>query len=198
MLDRERFAHGLCRLTAVDIYILYIWTNERDKAHRWCGRSSFMKIMAPRPSGNIVHPHKLTCVDLGLFLLSFHSLLSVHGIRMLFISCMLIPRMMRLHRLLSITTFINLVAAQGKCRFGNGTLLPDVPEWNIYQPCPGADGPTTICCAIGRTNPPWGNISLGFTQDECLPNGLCQNRLTTSEGERLTTWVLPQISIDEY
>ncbi|KAH6633046.1 hypothetical protein C7974DRAFT_163792 [Boeremia exigua] len=97
---------------------------------------------------------------------------------------------MRLHQYLSIGSLVTLVAAQGKCRFGNGTLLPDVPEWNIYQPCAASDGPTTICCATNRDNEPWGNVSLGFTRDECLPNGVCQNRLTTNEGQPVTTWFI--------
>src|SRR5690242_11383979 len=96
---------------------------------------------------------------------------------------------MRLQQYISIAPLIASTAAQGQCRFGNGTLLPDVPEWNIYQPCPSADGPSTICCAINRDQPPWGNISLGYTRDECLPNGLCQNRITTNEGQPVTTWV---------
>ncbi|KAJ4983949.1 hypothetical protein SVAN01_10570 [Stagonosporopsis vannaccii] len=95
---------------------------------------------------------------------------------------------MRFQQYLSVGPLIALAAAQGQCRFGNGTLLPDVPEWNIYQPCPSADGPPTICCATNRDNPPWGNISLGYTRDECLPNGLCQNRITTNEGQPVTTW----------
>lgn len=97
---------------------------------------------------------------------------------------------MRSLHCLSVASFVALVVAQGKCRFGNGTLLPDVPEWNIYQPCPSTDGPTTICCALNRDNEPYGNISLGFTRDECLPNGLCQNRITENDGKPVTTWVL--------
>lgn len=96
---------------------------------------------------------------------------------------------MRPYHYLTITALPALTSAQGKCRFGNGTLLPDIAEWNIYQPCPGTDGSTTICCAIGRSNPPWGNISQGYTQDDCLPNGLCQNRLTETDGSKKTTWV---------
>lgn len=96
---------------------------------------------------------------------------------------------MRLHRYLSIAPLIAFAAAQGKCRFPNGTLLPDDPAWNIYQPCLAENGPITTCCALARSNPPYGNISLGYTQDECLPNGLCMNRITSTEGERITTWV---------
>lgn len=99
------------------------------------------------------------------------------------------PRTMRLSRYISLAASIALVRAQGSCRFGNGTLLPDEPAWNIYQPCPNDDGPGTICCALNRSQPPWGNFSLGPTRDDCLPNGLCQNRITTSEGERVTTFV---------
>lgn len=96
---------------------------------------------------------------------------------------------MHLHRCLSIAAFIALAAAQGKCRFPNGTFLPDDPAWNIYQPCLAENGPVTTCCALARSNPPYGNISLGYTQDECLPNGVCMNRITSNEGERITTWV---------
>ncbi|KAF3044312.1 hypothetical protein E8E12_007193 [Didymella heteroderae] len=95
---------------------------------------------------------------------------------------------MHLHCYLSIAPFIALAAAQGKCRFPNGTFLPDDPAWNIYQPCLAENGPVTTCCALARSNPPYGNISLGYTQDECLPNGLCMNRITSNEGERITTW----------
>ncbi|KAJ4332769.1 hypothetical protein N0V87_008127 [Didymella glomerata] len=97
---------------------------------------------------------------------------------------------MYIHRFLSIAPFIALAAAQGKCRFPNGTLLPDDPAWNIYQPCLAENGPVTTCCALARSNPPYGNISLEYTQDECLPNGVCMNRITSNEGERLTTWFI--------
>ncbi|OSS50962.1 hypothetical protein B5807_04620 [Epicoccum nigrum] len=97
---------------------------------------------------------------------------------------------MRLSRYTSLAASVALVQAQGSCRFGNGTLLPDTSEWNIYQPCPGDDGPGTICCALNRSQPPWGNFSLGATRDDCLPNGLCQNRITTNEGARVTTFFI--------
>ncbi|KAF3050126.1 hypothetical protein E8E11_008274 [Didymella keratinophila] len=97
---------------------------------------------------------------------------------------------MHIHRYISIASLVVLAAAQGKCRFPNGTLLPDDPAWNIYQPCLAENGPVTTCCALARSNPPYGNISLGYTQDECLPNGVCMNRITSNEGERITTWFI--------
>ena len=78
-----------------------------------------------------------------------------------------------------------LAKATSQCLFKNGTTLPTggVSDW--YQPCPG----TAIYCALNRDNPPGGNGTLGFTQDECLPNGLCQNRAITRHGWLKTEWV---------
>ncbi|KAF2994170.1 hypothetical protein E8E13_001256 [Curvularia kusanoi] len=94
---------------------------------------------------------------------------------------------MRLHHYLSaVAVSITLVqAAQSGCRFRNGTLLPDTGDWPKYQPCPGDDGLGTVCCATYGLLPAWSN---GLTQDGCLPNGLCQNRRTTSNNERETTY----------
>jgi hypothetical protein len=69
----------------------------------------------------------------------------------------------------------------GTCYFANGTALPVDPIYNQYQPCQSG-GPSTICCGIFRDNVAGGNITAGDTTDECLPNGLCQNRATTTDG----------------
>jgi hypothetical protein len=69
----------------------------------------------------------------------------------------------------------------GTCYFANGTALPIDPIYNQYQPCQSG-GPSTICCGIFRDNVAGGNITAGDTVDECLPNGLCQNRATTTDG----------------
>ncbi|CAN9474288.1 unnamed protein product [Alternaria alternata] len=69
----------------------------------------------------------------------------------------------------------------GTCYFANGTALPTDPIYNQYQPCQSG-GPSTICCGIFRDNVAGGNVTAGDTMDECLPNGLCQNRATTTDG----------------
>ncbi|KAH7085887.1 hypothetical protein BKA63DRAFT_28431 [Paraphoma chrysanthemicola] len=70
------------------------------------------------------------------------------------------------------------VYAQGKCYNIDGKLLPNDPVfYNMFQPCTSG-GPSTICCATNRSNQPGGDAANGDTQDECLSNGLCQNRVT--------------------
>ncbi|KAH8628509.1 hypothetical protein IG631_15766 [Alternaria alternata] len=69
----------------------------------------------------------------------------------------------------------------GTCYFANGTALPTDPIYNQYQPCQSG-GPSAICCGIFRDNVAGGNVTAGDTVDECLPNGLCQNRATTTDG----------------
>ena len=76
-----------------------------------------------------------------------------------------------------------LAQSTDACRFKNGTTLPSEGFYDWYQPCPGS----SVCCALNRDNAPGGNVSLGLTRDECLPNGLCQNRAT---GRKVATqWV---------
>lgn len=41
-----------------------------------------------------------------------------------------------------------------------------------FQPCGNS-----MCCATNRTNPPGGNYDHGFTADQCLENGLCENKI---------------------
>ncbi|KAF1846992.1 uncharacterized protein K460DRAFT_413805 [Cucurbitaria berberidis CBS 394.84] len=72
------------------------------------------------------------------------------------------------------------LAQRSPCYFANGTVLPDEEFYNSYQPCTSG-GPPTICCAFDRPNPAGG---IRDTVDECLPNGLCQNRA----GDATTWW----------
>ena len=78
------------------------------------------------------------------------------------------------------------LAQTSSCYFANGTSLPSLPEYNEYQPC--SSGVTTICCGTNRANEAGGDPGKGFTKDECLPNGLCQNRVT-SNGVQTTSYV---------
>lgn len=87
---------------------------------------------------------------------------------------------------------IALTAAQefGRCRFNNGTLLPDTTQYRQYAPCAETGSLSAICCALIRDNEPGGNMSMGATRDECLQNGICQNRWIQSEdGLEVTAWV---------
>lgn len=77
--------------------------------------------------------------------------------------------------------FAGEAVAQARCYFANGTVLPNNADYNEYQPCSGVG---SICCGTNRDNPAGGNSSNGFTADECLPNGLCQNRITADGVER--------------
>ncbi|KAJ4983950.1 hypothetical protein SVAN01_10571 [Stagonosporopsis vannaccii] len=77
-----------------------------------------------------------------------------------------------------------------QCRFKNGTALPIGGSWDWYKPCPGS----FICCALNRKNPAGGDRTLGLTRDECLLNGLCQNRAT--ERKVATQWVSPSIPLE--
>lgn len=87
--------------------------------------------------------------------------------------------------LLSSFSVLGLAIAQdGTCYFANGTALPTDPLYNQYSPCKSG-GPSTICCGINRENAAGGNVTEGDTVDECLPNGLSQNRVTTDGIEEI-------------
>ncbi|RYN86201.1 hypothetical protein AA0120_g8293 [Alternaria tenuissima] len=45
------------------------------------------------------------------------------------------------------------------------------------------------CCQSGWVNPPGGDVKNGPTADECLPNGLCQNRgFSSVQGQEVPGW----------
>ncbi|KAF3000243.1 hypothetical protein E8E13_007679 [Curvularia kusanoi] len=77
------------------------------------------------------------------------------------------------------------VSGQPTCYFANGTALPKNPTYLEYQACPGS----SICCGLNRSNPANGDPANGFTRDECLPNGLCQNRETVNGVGKTSYWV---------
>ena len=81
--------------------------------------------------------------------------------------------------ILWIVSIIPVVLSQ--CYSPDGRLDPS-PD---FLPCPGS----TICCAINRKNFPGGNVTRdGYTRDECLPNGLCQNRGKVDSGKEETSF----------
>lgn len=62
-----------------------------------------------------------------------------------------------------------LSPAWGACYWPDGTLNTD----SAIQKCPNSN----TCCALNRAIEPGGDITKGgAVRDECLPNGLCQNR----------------------
>jgi hypothetical protein len=58
------------------------------------------------------------------------------------------------------------------CYMPNGKLR----QSKEYQPC--NQNTVSMCCATNRTNPPSGSSAFGYTQDTCLPNGLCESVVT--------------------
>jgi hypothetical protein len=82
---------------------------------------------------------------------------------------------MRTFSLLIPTAYFTIALAQ-TCYLPNTTPLPSTGDFfPAFQPCTSG-GPLTICCATNRTRDPGGDARDGEVKDECLPNGLCQNR----------------------
>ncbi|KAF2247734.1 hypothetical protein BU26DRAFT_506919 [Trematosphaeria pertusa] len=88
-------------------------------------------------------------------------------------------RRSRLHLFLILPALFTL--ARSQCYNANGTVATD-PD---YAPCSNStsDPLHTICCSLNRDNPPGGDPSVaGFTRDECLANGICQNKWSQNGG----------------
>jgi hypothetical protein len=88
---------------------------------------------------------------------------------------------------ISLLSFTTTIFAHD-CFFANGTSLPDASPYDQTAPCK-EDGLTTICCALNRSNKPGGNLRDGYPADECLPNGLCQNRLVENGEMKTQYWL---------
>ncbi|KAF2644648.1 hypothetical protein P280DRAFT_465942 [Massarina eburnea CBS 473.64] len=86
-------------------------------------------------------------------------------------------------------SFLTPTLAAADCFFANGTVLPTTQAFfSTIQPC--VDDPVkTICCNLGRDNEPGGDYVNGYTNDECLPNGLCQNRLVKNGTKTTNYWL---------
>ncbi|KAF1994969.1 hypothetical protein P154DRAFT_612408 [Amniculicola lignicola CBS 123094] len=90
--------------------------------------------------------------------------------------------------LLTICTTL-LTTTHGMCYAPNGTA-----QVNDEGAKPCSSDPTnplhTICCHTNWKNPPGADLKYGSTQDECLPNGLCQNRgFSTEEGKEQEPYI---------
>jgi hypothetical protein len=70
---------------------------------------------------------------------------------------------------------------------GNETYDRDLYE---HQPCSNdTTSPlNTICCALNRTNISGGDKLNGRTNDECLPNGICRNRVLDHGTMQISYW----------
>jgi hypothetical protein len=92
------------------------------------------------------------------------------------------------------TLFLQFVAftkliqpVHSTCYLPNGTS----PDDNYVQPCATdlSNPLSSTCCHTKWANPPGSDIKYGPTKDECMPNGLCQNRGSSSNvGEELPPW----------
>jgi hypothetical protein len=81
----------------------------------------------------------------------------------------------------------SLPLALATCFLPNGTSTDSAGA----QPC--SSDPTnplrSTCCNTNWDNPPGSDVKFGSTKDECLPNGLCQNRgFSTIEGQEQAPW----------
>ncbi|KAF7182368.1 hypothetical protein CNMCM7691_001848 [Aspergillus felis] len=73
-------------------------------------------------------------------------------------------------RLISFALFsLAISPVSSTCYYPNGTADDN------YQPCNRVQGVNGMCCALDRPNSPGGPDSKGYTADNCLENGLCQN-----------------------
>ncbi|KAH7380211.1 hypothetical protein DE146DRAFT_288033 [Phaeosphaeria sp. MPI-PUGE-AT-0046c] len=73
------------------------------------------------------------------------------------------------------------------CFLPNGTANPSLGA----APCSSdpSNPLSAVCCNTKWSNPPGGDLKFGQPQDECLPNGLCQNRgMSTKQGDEMPPW----------
>lgn len=86
------------------------------------------------------------------------------------------------------------------CYSSNGSAVLNWGPDSVYQPCSNdSSNPlSTICCAINRSNPSGGNIANGFTQDICLPSGLCQNILVDANGDTVYAYWRDFCTVNDY
>ncbi|KAH7119767.1 hypothetical protein B0J11DRAFT_582273 [Dendryphion nanum] len=88
------------------------------------------------------------------------------------------------HLILSLLVLLTLISPiRALCYAPDGLVDPE-NKW--VNPCStNSSSPLSkICCQTGWDNPPGGDRAFAPTRDECLPNGLCQNRFySTKKGE---------------
>lgn len=101
---------------------------------------------------------------------------------------------------LSLTLASLFPIASCMCYVSNGSAVLNWGSNSAYQPCSrdSSNPLSTICCAINRSNPPGGNIANGFTQDICLPSGLCQNILVDANGDTVYTYWRDYCTVNDY
>ena len=86
------------------------------------------------------------------------------------------------------------------CYVSNGSAVLNWGPNSVYQPCSNdSSNPlSTICCAINRSNPSGGNVANGFTQDICLPSGLCKNILVDANGDTVYAYWRDYCTVIDY
>jgi hypothetical protein len=95
-----------------------------------------------------------------------------------------------MHSLLPVPFLVPLlfsITTLTACFLPNGTQSTSPAA----QPCSfnTSDPLASTCCNTGWDNPPGGDLLFGQPRDECLPNGLCQNRgMSTIPGKEAATW----------
>jgi len=84
-------------------------------------------------------------------------------------------------------TLLTFVSATCYWPPGNETYDRDLYE---HRPCSNdTTSPlNTICCALNRTNISGGDKLNGRTNDECLPNGICRNRVLDHGTMQTSYW----------
>lgn len=86
------------------------------------------------------------------------------------------PKTSNLYTLLYIL-LASITSVTATCYDPNGDIESDP----IFQPCGNS-----MCCATNRTNPSGGNYANGYTADICLENGLCENKIHVTYGDKTT------------
>ena len=101
---------------------------------------------------------------------------------------------------LSLTLASLFPIASCMCYVSNGSAVLNWGSNSVYQPCSkdSSNPLSTICCAINRDNPSGGNIANGFTQDICLPSGLCQNILVDANGDTVYAYWRDYCTVNDY
>ncbi|OCL12977.1 hypothetical protein AOQ84DRAFT_226595 [Glonium stellatum] len=101
---------------------------------------------------------------------------------------------------LSLTAALLLPFASCMCYVSNGSAVLNWGPDSVYQPCSddSSNPLSTICCAINRPNPSGGNITNGFTQDTCLPSGLCENISTDKNGNIVYAYWRDYCTVSDY
>jgi hypothetical protein len=103
----------------------------------------------------------------------------------------ILPALIQHIMFISASSLISLLAvthlASSTCFLPNGTESTSPGA----QPCSldPSNPLSSTCCNTKWENVPGGDLKFGQPKDECLPNGLCQNRgMSTIQGKEAAPW----------